>query len=125
MKLISHSHTIYTGAGDKRVKNRRGEPFDASAEEAKGLLADGLAEQHDQDRGKNEAEPPKKGGGEPVNLNTASADELTSINGVGKKTAGDIVAAREADGPFQSLEDVAERVGGVSVDQLSAANVAL
>lgn len=57
----------------------------------------------------------------PINLNEAGVDELRTIKGVGKKTAGDIVASREAGGPFQSLEDCAERVGGVSLEQLEAA----
>ena len=57
-----------------------------------------------------------------LNLNKADADTLVTIKGVGKKTAGDIVASREADGPFDSLEDCAERVGGVSLEQLQSAN---
>ena len=61
-----------------------------------------------------------------INLNTSSMDELrNAIKGVGKKTAGDIIASREADGPFESLEDAAERVGGVSLEQLQAAGVTL
>lgn len=58
-----------------------------------------------------------------INLNEATAAELAkAIDGVGKKTAGDFVANREADGPFESLEDCAERVGGVSLEQLEAAS---
>lgn len=56
-----------------------------------------------------------------INLNTAAASELTAIKGVGKKTAADIIAAREADGPFKSLANCADRVGGVSLEQLEAA----
>ena len=55
-----------------------------------------------------------------INLNTASATELTAIKGVGKKTASDIVAHRKK-GAFKSLADCAERVGGVSVEQLESA----
>jgi len=51
-------------------------------------------------------------------LNTGGIDDLRAIKGVGKKTAGDIIASREADGPFKSLEDAANRVGGVSLGQL-------
>jgi competence protein ComEA len=57
-----------------------------------------------------------------INLNTATADELTAIKGVGKATARDIVAHRKKAGPFESLTDCAERVGGVSVEQLEAAD---
>lgn len=58
-------------------------------------------------------------------LNTGTQHDLTNIKGVGKKTAGDIIASREANGPFESLENAAERVGGVSVEQLQAAGVTL
>lgn len=60
-------------------------------------------------------------GDEAVNLNTADAKALQTIKHVGKKTAEDIVSEREADGPFESLEDAAERVGGVSLEALQAA----
>ncbi|MFW6024092.1 MAG: ComEA family DNA-binding protein [Dichotomicrobium sp.] len=59
---------------------------------------------------------------EPLNLNEATAEELEAgISGVGEATAGDIVAHRD-DKPFESIEDCADRVGGVSVQQLEAAN---
>lgn len=57
-----------------------------------------------------------------INLNTATAKDLTTINGVGPKTAKDIVAHRKKR-PFVSLTDCADRVGGVSVEQLEAASV--
>lgn len=66
---------------------------------------------------------PKPQVGARVDLNDASVDALRQIKGVGKKTAGDIVASREADGPFESLADCAERVGGVSLELLEAADV--
>jgi competence protein ComEA len=59
-----------------------------------------------------------------LDLNTASAERISkAIKGVGRKTARDIVANREADGPFRSLDDLAKRVGGVSLSQLQAADV--
>ena len=44
--------------------------------------------------------------GEPglVSINTASAEQLTSLAGVGQATANAIVAHREANGPFATLE---------------------
>ena len=58
-----------------------------------------------------------------INLNTATAAEISNaISGVGKKTAGDIIAWRKKLDGFESLEQVAE-VGGVSVEQLEAADV--
>lgn len=53
-------------------------------------------------------------------LNEGEAKALEDIKGIGNKTAADIIASREADGPFESLEDAAERVGGVSLKQLQA-----
>lgn len=61
---------------------------------------------------------------EQLDLNTATSAQLAkAIDGVGPKTAKDIVANREAEGPFESLADCAERVGGVSLEQLEAAEV--
>tara|TARA_B100000965_G_scaffold349571_1_gene322797 strand:- start:356 stop:700 length:345 start_codon:yes stop_codon:yes gene_type:complete len=42
----------------------------------------------------------------PVNLNTASAEELQSLRGVGPKTAALIVQWRDEEGPFQSVEQL-------------------
>jgi competence protein ComEA len=41
-----------------------------------------------------------------ININTASADELTQLKGVGPKLAAGIVAYREANGPFKTVEDI-------------------
>lgn len=48
----------------------------------------------------------------PVDLNSASAEELDELPGIGPVIAERIVADREANGPFASLEDLA-RVSGV------------
>lgn len=47
-----------------------------------------------------------------ININRASAAELTALNGVGEATAAKIVADREANGPFRSVEDL-KRVSGI------------
>jgi len=44
--------------------------------------------------------------GDKVNINTASAEQLQSLKGVGEKTAAAIVAYREAHGSFKSIEDL-------------------
>lgn len=49
---------------------------------------------------------------EPVNINTAGADELDSLPGVGPATAQAIIDEREANGPFESVEDI-QRVSGI------------
>ena len=41
-----------------------------------------------------------------ININTASADELMQLQGIGPKYAAKIVAYREQNGPFASAEDL-------------------
>lgn len=41
-----------------------------------------------------------------INLNTASADELQMIDGIGPATAANIVDYREANGEFASMGEV-------------------
>lgn len=43
---------------------------------------------------------------EPININTASADELSSLPGLSEKQAQSIVDYREKNGSFASAEDV-------------------
>lgn len=46
-----------------------------------------------------------------VNLNSAGETELTALNGIGKSRARDIIAYREANGGFATIEDVMEVPG--------------
>jgi len=46
-----------------------------------------------------------------INLNTASAEELTSLPGIGEVLAARIVAYREEHGPFQTLDDIMQVSG--------------
>jgi len=41
-----------------------------------------------------------------ININTASAEELTQLQGIGPKYAAKIVEYREQKGPFASAEDL-------------------
>ena len=41
-----------------------------------------------------------------VNINTAGVDELKTLSGIGDSRASDIVAYREANGPFGSIEEI-------------------
>ena len=53
--------------------------------------------------------PSLEGGGAvsgPVNINTATATELEMLPGIGPKTAEAIVEYREANGPFETIEDI-------------------
>ena len=59
-------------------------------------------------------------GDELVNINTASVDELMQLPGIGEVLAARIVAYRETNGPFQSVDDLAN-IEGISfslVDKL-------
>jgi competence protein ComEA len=55
---------------------------------------------------------------EPVNLNTATAEELDSLPGIGPATAAAIVADRAAHGPFSAVDDLA-RVRGIGDAKLA------
>ncbi len=57
------------------------------------------------------------GAGGPVNLNTATADALDELPGVGPATAAAIVRDREQHGPFRSVGDL-ERVRGIGPAKL-------
>ena len=47
----------------------------------------------------------------PVNLNTAGMEELDTLPGIGESLAGRIIAWREANGPFTSIEQIMEVSG--------------
>ncbi len=49
--------------------------------------------------------------GETINLNTADAYELQRLPGIGEKRAEDIIAYREANGPFETVEQLDEVPG--------------
>lgn len=46
-----------------------------------------------------------------VNLNTANANELEQVNGIGKVLAQRIIEYRNLNGPFESLEELIEVKG--------------
>ena len=41
-----------------------------------------------------------------VNINTATAPELTALPGIGQAKAGAIIKYREANGPFKSVDEL-------------------
>lgn len=49
--------------------------------------------------------------GERLNVNTASAEDLERLPGIGEKRAADIIAYREANGPFEYPEQLTEVPG--------------
>jgi competence protein ComEA len=46
-----------------------------------------------------------------ININTASAEELTQLKRIGPKYADKIVAFRKANGPFKSAEELVNVTG--------------
>lgn len=54
-----------------------------------------------------------------INLNTASADELTALKGIGEKKAQAIVDYREKQGKFSSVDQLAD-VSGIGPATLDA-----
>lgn len=56
-----------------------------------------------------------------VNINTASVEELQTLQGIGAKKAADIVAYREAHGAFKSIAELenVKGIGKATVDKLS------
>lgn len=59
-----------------------------------------------------------------VDLNQASAAELRQIKGIGPKTAESILAERERAGPFDSLQDLSDRVKGIGPKRVSGLEAA-
>ncbi|MEX0615340.1 MAG: helix-hairpin-helix domain-containing protein [Methylophaga sp.] len=56
-----------------------------------------------------------------INLNSASADELQMIDGIGPATAANIVEYRESNGEFASMADVVnvKGIGDAKAAQLA------
>lgn len=52
------------------------------------------------------AESPAVAQADQINLNTANAEELQALKGVGPKTAQSIIEWREANGPFTSVDQL-------------------
>jgi len=64
---------------------------------------------------------------EAININTADKDALMSaIRGVGEKRAEAIIAYREQNGPFKSIEELAEVRGiGASIVEANMDNLSI
>lgn len=52
-----------------------------------------------------------EGLGKKVNINTASREELMTISGIGQAKADSIIAYRQANGPFQNIEEIKQIEG--------------
>ena len=54
-----------------------------------------------------------------ININTASAEELRQLRGIGEKKAASIIEFRENQGPFKSPEDLL-KVPGIGIKTFEA-----
>lgn len=54
-----------------------------------------------------------------VNINTASAEQLALLSGIGAAKAAAIISYREQNGPFSSIDDLAKvsGIGAATVDK--------
>ncbi len=54
-----------------------------------------------------------------ININTADIETLASLNGIGQSKAEAIIAYREANGPFQTADDLVnvKGIGEVTVEK--------
>lgn len=59
-----------------------------------------------------------------VNANSATAQQLESISGIGPKTAQVIIDERNRGGSFESFDDLAERVKGIGPKKARALQAA-
>ena len=59
-----------------------------------------------------------------LDVNAASAEQLEALHGVGPRTAQIIVQERERAGPFESLQDLSDRVRGIGPKRLGSLQAA-
>ncbi|HYG41371.1 MAG TPA: DUF655 domain-containing protein [Bordetella sp.] len=59
-----------------------------------------------------------------LDVNAASVEQLQTLRGVGPRTAQVIVQERERAGPFESLQDLSDRVRGIGQKRLEGLQAA-
>lgn len=87
----------------------------AAAETGKGSVSD--IERNTGNSGNSEAD--SKTGGDRININTATAEELTALPGIGETIAKRIIEYREKSGDFLNIEEIME-VNGIGEGKFEA-----
>ena len=64
------------------------------------------------------AAPPRGGTAAPIDVNTATVEQLEALPGIGPTLAAAIVQERERNGPFRSVDDLT-RVPGIGDGRLA------
>lgn len=54
-----------------------------------------------------------------VNINSATVEQLSTLDGIGEATAAKIIADRQSGGPFENIEDI-QRVSGIGEKKYEA-----
>ena len=121
MRVVSDA-TLVTGSPEGPVSFPPGAPVGLPADDAKDLIARGLARpmpevSQEQREAPGTGEPPEEVHDDTLdarlNINQATAKQIAeAIKGIGIATARSIVKRREVKGPYQSLDELAE-VSGV------------
>lgn len=117
MKVISNT-TLVTGSDEGPVEHKPGTPVDLPKKDAEDLIARGLATAAGQAQAAPEPKPEPTG---PVNVNEATVEELTPVDGLGQEKAEAIVAYREQHGPFKSIEKTDDDDGLTPISGIAAA----
>ena len=122
--------TLVTGSDKGPVSFPPGAPVDLPADDAKDLIARGLARpmpevSQEQREAPGTGKPPEEVHGDTLdtrlNINQATAKQIAeAIKGIGIATARSIVKRREVKGPYQSLDELAE-VSGVGKSTIDRA----
>lgn len=111
-RLVNDGEQILVG-----IAPRAGQPTALGSSVSSGSGASRTSAAPDQPRGSAAAKP-----GEPVDLNTATVQELDALPGIGPVTAAAIVKWREAHGKFTSVDQLADvdGIGPARLDKLRA-----
>lgn len=113
---LTHKLTYSTADSVSKIQN---EPSFAAKDSLAAPKLSGDSMPNDKKKGSKRERKKKKVVKFPLHINTASAEELCALNGVGPKLAEKIIAHREAVGPFKTPADL-RKVQGIGAKKLEA-----